>query len=58
LWYAFLVIAGQSLGQSVDAVRKAVEDVNRVLGVAAVVVTVLFGAWLWERTRRRRRAKR
>jgi membrane protein DedA with SNARE-associated domain len=54
IWYAFLVGAGMSLGKNLDAVRRAVEDANRLLSLVALVVTVFFAAWLWQRTRRRR----
>jgi membrane protein DedA with SNARE-associated domain len=54
LWYAFLIGAGLSLGQNLEAVRRAVEEANRVLGLVAVVVTALFAAWLWQRTRKGR----
>lgn len=57
LWYAFLVGAAMSLGRNLASVRQFVEDANRVLTLVALVVTALFGLWLWQRTRKRRRAK-
>jgi membrane protein DedA with SNARE-associated domain len=58
IWYAFLVGAAMSLGRNLESVRRFVEDANRVLSLVALVVTALFALWLWQRTRKRRRAKR
>ena len=52
LWYVFLVEAGVALGKSLPAVRRLVDDANRVLGLVALVATAALAFWLWRRTRR------
>jgi membrane protein DedA with SNARE-associated domain len=51
IWYAFLATAGYQLADNWDAVKALLADANRALGVAALVVTVVAGAWLWRRAR-------
>lgn len=52
LWYTFLVEAGLAFGKSLPAVRRLVEDTNRVLGIVALLLTALLAVWVWRRTRR------
>jgi membrane protein DedA with SNARE-associated domain len=53
IWYAFLAFAGYQLAGSWDAVKALVADTNRALGIAALVMAVAGGYWLWRRSRRR-----
>jgi membrane protein DedA with SNARE-associated domain len=53
IWYAFLAFAGYELARNWDAVKTLVSDTNRALGVAALVMAVAGGYWLWRRSRRR-----
>jgi membrane protein DedA with SNARE-associated domain len=53
LWYAFLAFAGYTLAQNWAAVKAVVADTNRALGLAALVLTLAAGLWLWRRARRR-----
>ena len=53
IWYAFLAFAGYALAQNWEAVKALVADTSRVLGVAALAVSVAVAAWLWRRSRRR-----
>ena len=55
IWYAFLAFAGYGLAQNWEAVKALVADVNRALGVVALVVAVALVAWLWRRSRRKPR---
>ena len=55
IWYAFLAFAGYELAQNWDAVKALVADTNRALGIAALVLGGAAAAWLWRRSRRRRR---
>jgi membrane protein DedA with SNARE-associated domain len=55
IWYAFLAFAGYQLAGSWDAVKALVADTNRALGIAALVLAGAAAAWLWRRSRRRRR---
>jgi len=52
LWYAVLVAAGSVLGLNWDAARGLVDNMNRVLGIVALVVALAGGFWLWRRRRR------
>lgn len=54
IWYALLVFAGSALGLSWDAVKRLVEDANRLLSLAAATAAVLAALWLWRRIRRPR----
>lgn len=53
LWYAVLVAAGSVLGLNWDSARRLVDDLNRVLGIVALVVTAAGVWWLWRRRRSR-----
>jgi membrane protein DedA with SNARE-associated domain len=53
VWYVFLGVAGYTLAANWEAAKAIVADTNRTLGVAAVVATLAFGAWIWRRSRRR-----
>jgi len=53
VWYAFLAFAGYALAQNWAAVKEVVADTNRALGLAALVLTLAAGFWLWRRARRR-----
>jgi membrane protein DedA with SNARE-associated domain len=52
LWYFFLVQVGVAFGKSLPAVRRLVDDANRVLGLIALAVTAAVAVWLWRRARR------
>ena len=54
LWYVFLVEVGVALGKSLPAVRRLVDEANRVLGLAALVATAALAFWLWRRLRKKR----
>jgi membrane protein DedA with SNARE-associated domain len=51
LWYGGLVVAGRILGSNLDRLAEFLSDVNRSLGVAAIVLGVLVAIW-WVRTRK------
>jgi membrane protein DedA with SNARE-associated domain len=51
LWYVLLIVAGLALGKSLDAVKRLVDDVTQVLGLAGLAVAALVAIWLWRRTR-------
>lgn len=53
IWYAFLVGAGTALGLSWSSARHLVDNVNRLLGFAAVAATLAVVWWLWRRSRAR-----
>jgi membrane protein DedA with SNARE-associated domain len=53
LWYVFLVEAGVTLGRSLPAVRRLVEDASRLLGIVALAATALIALWLWRRLRKK-----
>ncbi len=52
IWYALLAAAGYAVAENWSAVKRLVADANRLLAVAAVVVTLLAVAWIWRRARR------
>ena len=52
IWYACLVAAGTTLAHNWEAVKAVVNDVNRVLGLAALLAVALVAVWIWRRTRR------
>jgi membrane protein DedA with SNARE-associated domain len=54
IWYAFLIGAGAAFGRNWDAVKGLIDGANRVLAIAAVVVTVLLGVYLWRLMKSRR----
>lgn len=56
LWYVFLVEAGVTVGKSLPAVRRLVDDANRVLGLVALATSVAVAVWFWRRLRNRPRA--
>ena len=53
LWYVFLVEAGVTLGKNLPAVRRLVDDANRLLGTVALVATAALALWLWRRLRKK-----
>jgi membrane protein DedA with SNARE-associated domain len=52
IWYAVLVAAGSVLGLNWDAARRLVDNMNRVLGIVALLVTLAGAFWLWRRRKR------
>jgi membrane protein DedA with SNARE-associated domain len=52
IWYALLVSAGSALGLSWSNIRTLVDRANTVLGWIGLGFAVLFGLWLWRRTRK------
>ena len=51
LWYAMLIVVGTMVGANWAAARAFVDDVNRALGVVALLVTLAGVWWLWKRRR-------
>jgi membrane protein DedA with SNARE-associated domain len=51
IWYAALVVLGSAVGANWDKAKKMVDDVNKVLGVVALVVAGGIAFWLWRRSR-------
>lgn len=51
IWYAALVVVGSTLGLNWEKAKRMVDDVNRVLGLAALVAAAAIGYWLWRRSR-------
>ncbi len=51
IWYALLAFVGYEVAENWEAVKALVADTNRVLGIAAVVVSLVVGLWLWRRSR-------
>ena len=51
IWYAILAFVGYAVAENWDAVKALVADTNRVLGIAAVVLTTIAVVWLWRRSR-------
>ena len=51
LWYAVLILIGTAVGANWESARRFVDDLNRVLGIVAVVVTLAGLWWLWKRRR-------
>lgn len=49
IWYAILITIGTALGLNWESARRLVDDLNRVLGVVALVVTLAGAWWLWKR---------
>jgi membrane protein DedA with SNARE-associated domain len=52
IWYAFLAFAGYQVAENWEAAKALVADTNRVLGAAALLLTVVAALWLWRRSRR------
>jgi membrane protein DedA with SNARE-associated domain len=52
IWYAILAFVGYAVAENWDGVKALVADTNRVLGIAAVVLTTVAAVWLWRRSRR------
>jgi membrane protein DedA with SNARE-associated domain len=55
VWYGFLAFAGYELAENWEAVRALVADTNRALGIAAALLSVAAGVFLWRRARGRAR---
>jgi membrane protein DedA with SNARE-associated domain len=53
IWYALLAFIGYEVAENWEAVKALVADTNRGLGLAALVLTLVAGVWLWRRSRRR-----
>jgi membrane protein DedA with SNARE-associated domain len=53
IWYAILAFVGYAVAENWDAVKALVADTNRLLGIAAVVLTTIAVVWLWRRSRNR-----
>jgi membrane protein DedA with SNARE-associated domain len=53
IWYTFLVVAGLAVGESLESVRRFIDDANRVLGLLALAASAAFAFWLWRRMRSR-----
>jgi membrane protein DedA with SNARE-associated domain len=51
IWYTFLVSAGYVLAENWEAVKALVSNVNRVLAVLAVALSLALGLWIWKRRR-------
>ena len=54
LWYAAIVLAGATLSRNWETVRSAVDDANRLLGLASLLIAAAFAWWLWRKRRRTR----
>jgi membrane protein DedA with SNARE-associated domain len=52
IWYAFLIVAGSTLGRNWEAVKALVSDANRILAIVALATTAVLVVWLWRRARR------
>jgi membrane protein DedA with SNARE-associated domain len=51
IWYAILIAIGTAVGENWEAARRFVNDLNRVLGVVALLIALAGGWWLWKRRR-------
>lgn len=51
IWYAVLISIGTAVGANWEAARRFVDDLNRVLGVIALLLTLAGAWWLWKRRR-------
>jgi len=54
IWYAFLIVAGTTLGRNWEAVKVLVGDANRVLAIVAIATTAVLVVWLRRRARSRK----
>jgi hypothetical protein len=50
LWY--VLPAGYELAENWETVKAIVADTNRALGIAALLLAVVAGLWLWRRSLR------
>jgi membrane protein DedA with SNARE-associated domain len=53
IWYAVLITIGTAVGLNWESARRFVDDLNRVLGVIAALLTLAGVWWLWKRRRAR-----
>jgi membrane protein DedA with SNARE-associated domain len=53
IWYTVLIVIGSVVGANWEAARRLVDDLNRVLGIVAALVTLAGVWWLWKRRRAR-----
>jgi len=53
LWYAGIVWAGARLGEEWETISYWLGQLNRTLGIVALVTIGLIGWWLWRRSRER-----
>ncbi len=53
LWYAGIVWAGARLGEEWDTISHFISQVNRTLGLIALLTVGLIGWWVWRRVRER-----
>jgi membrane protein DedA with SNARE-associated domain len=53
IWYAVLIAIGTAVGANWESARRFVDDLNRVLGIVAALVTLAAVWWLWKRRRAR-----
>lgn len=53
IWYAVLIAIGTAVGANWESARRFVDDLNRVLGIVAALVTLAAVWWLWRRRRAR-----
>jgi membrane protein DedA with SNARE-associated domain len=51
IWYSVLIAIGSVVGANWEAARRLVDDLNRVLGLIALLVTLAGVGWLWTRRR-------
>jgi membrane-associated protein len=51
IWYAVLVIVGSALGLKWEKAKHLLDNLNRALGVVALLVAAALGYWLWRLSR-------
>jgi membrane-associated protein len=51
IWYAALVAVGSALGLNWEKAKRMLDDINKVLGLIALLVAAAIGYWLWRRSR-------
>jgi membrane-associated protein len=51
IWYAALVAVGSALGLNWEKAKRMLDDINKVLGLIALLAAAAIGYWLWRRSR-------